>query len=497
MERELGTVITTFDGPNTREFSFVINDLQAKNIHCGEFISIHENHGFLIGTIVDIIKTNSYYKKAESVREYERGGGSLISIFPTDRWEFMVARVKPLGLHVNGKMERVTQPPSPGSKVFRADDELLARVLGFELESGIMLGNLNHHEIPVKLDLTRFIQKHVAILAMSGAGKSYTTAVLLEELLNRNKEHGRIAVVLIDVHGEYDSFSYKPENGEFQDFSERVKVYPSPFISLQTSLLSARELSHFIPQISPIQTRELQKIHDQLRKERKNFSLDDLIEEIEHSEEIKTQTKEALLSWLLDLKRLNIFGSKESPALKDEIHPGKCLIFDLSETLNLRKKQIMVHYIAQRLFWLRKNEQIPPFMLILEEAHQFVPEGSKKEMAISRSILETYAREGRKFGAALCLLSQRPVKLSTTVLSQCGTHVILRITNPNDLDHIRQSSEQITRESLEMISTLPVGEALITGVAVNHPIFLKVRKRTSSDQTKFLKLDQLAKKFDT
>ncbi|MHA1143978.1 MAG: ATP-binding protein [Candidatus Helarchaeota archaeon] len=496
MVEELGTVITTPQGPNPFDFSFVIDEKHSESVHCGEFISVSVRNGVLLGTIIDIIKTNRYFSRAESVREYERGGVSLNAIFPADRWEFMIARVKPLGIYSENHLIRVTNPPSPGTKVYTMEKTLLEEVLGFKSESGLNLGQLNFHEIPVKLDLTRLLQKHVAILAMSGAGKSYATAVLLEELLLRHKKHGRLAVILIDVHGEYDSFTLQPENGEFHDFSERVKVFPSPFISLQTSLLTAYQIAHLLPQISPIQVRELQKAFANVRKTNKNFTFQDLINEVEHNDEIKTQTRDALTSWLFDLYRLHLFDSRESPSLDQEIEPGKCLIIDLSETLNLRKKQIIVYYIAQRLFWLRKNNKIPPFLLILEEAHQFVPEGAKKDNAISRSILETYAREGRKFGAALCLLSQRPVKLSTTVLSQCGTHVILRITNPNDLDHIRQSSEQITRESLEMISSLPVGEALITGVAVNHPIFMKVRKRKSSDQRKFLKLDEVAKEFD-
>lgn len=496
MKKELGTVITTPQGPNPMEFSFVIEEKHANLVHCGEFISTEAHDGIIIGTIINIIKTNRYFSRAESVREYERGGLSLNAIFPADRWEFLVAHVRVLGILAKNKLDRVTNPPSPGTKVNSLNQDLLEQVLGLDPEKGLLLGTLDFHGIPVKLNLTRFLQKHLAILAMSGAGKSYTTAILLEELLTRNKDHGRLAVVLIDVHGEYDSFSLQPENGEFQDFSDRVKVIPSPFISLQTSLLSAKQIAHYLPQVSPIQVRELERVISTIRKEKKGYNIKDILTNLENNEQMKTQTKDALTSWLFNLNRLKLFDSQENPHLLEEIKPGSCLIFDLSETLNLRKKQIIVDYIAQRLFWLRKSNKIPPFLFILEEAHQFVPEGSRKENALSRNMIETYAREGRKFGAALCLLSQRPVKLSTTVLSQCGTHLILRITNPYDLEHIRKSSEQITRESLDMISSLPVGEALITGAAVNHPLFMKIRKRNSSDQTKFLKLEEVAKIHD-
>ena len=497
MIQDLGTVITTPQGPTPTEFSFVIDEKFTNYLHCGQYVSTEVHSGLLIGVITNIVKTNRYFSRAESVREYERGGGlPLNAIFPADRWEFMSADVKPLGIYANNRLGRVTNPPSPGSKILSINDRVLETILGLDPEKGLHLGKLEFHKIPVKLNLTKLLQKHLAILAMSGAGKSYTTSILLEELLLRDKKWGRIAIVLIDVHGEYDSFNISPENGEFQDFSNSIDVISSPYVSLQTSLISAGQIAHYIPQLTPIQVRELNRAIGKMRKEKKNYSLNDLIIEIEANEQIKAPTREALSSWLNNLNNLHLFSSQENPHLQEKVKPGECLVFDLSETLNLRKKQIIVDYVAQRLFWLRKNNKIPPFLLILEEAHQFVPEHVKKENAIARNIIETYAREGRKFGAALCLLSQRPVKLSTTVLSQCGTHLIMRTTNPNDLDHIRQSSEQITRESLNMISTLPVGEALITGNAVNYPLFLKIRLRKYGDQTKFLKLEEVAKNFD-
>ena len=96
-----------------------------------------------------------------------------------------------------------------------------------------------------------------------------------------------------------------------------------------------------------------------------------------------------------------------------------------------------------------------------------------------KSIIQKIAREGRKFHASLCLISQRPIQLSTTALSQCNTHIILRVTNPYDLEHIGKSSEGLTRDVMDTISSLRVGEALIVGEAVNYPLFVRVRPRQS------------------
>ena len=171
------------------------------------------------------------------------------------------------------------------------------------------------------------------------------------------------------------------------------------------------------------------------------------------------------------------------------------LILDFSTIDNLRKKQILVSMIARRLFRLRKKEKIPPYMLLIEEAHNFASQRAESE-SVSRSIIETVAREGRKFGASLCLVSQRPVNLSTTALSQCNTHVILRVTNPNDLDHIQMSSEGIDSRTAKSITGLKVGEAIVVGAAVNYPVFVKVRDRKSEKREKGAPLHLQAKEFE-
>ena len=96
----------------------------------------------------------------------------------------------------------------------------------------------------------------------------------------------------------------------------------------------------------------------------------------------------------------------------------------------------MVSYLWRRFFRLRKKEKIAPFLLVVEEAHNFAPEKAEKKHALAKGPIITIAREGRKFGACLCLISQRPVQLATTALSQCNTNIILRMTNPFDIDHV-------------------------------------------------------------
>lgn len=488
MEQPIGTVISTEESPNSSEFCFVIGE--NANVKKGQHITVETSEGKIIARISDVIKTNRYFERAESVREFERSGKPVNELFPSERWEYVVAQAAALGVYNNGRLMRSAFPASPGSKVFAADGKLLENFFGLDLEKGLRIGTVEHHDIEVRLNMTRLLQKHLAILAMSGAGKSYLTSVLFEELLNRKKEHGQVAVIAIDTHGEYIGFS------EDRNFMDRSDVIIGDEFRISVPSLSAGMLAEFMPAMTSVQKRELGKLLSQIREEKKGKSYDmkDLLNFLESSE-IKSTTKDILYTFLLDLENTKMFSSYDNPPLEKLAKAGHLTIMDISDMTSQREKQILVTYIAKKLFEARRAGQVPPFLLVVEEAHNFAPEGVRKEAAISRNIMEKIAREGRKFHACLCLISQRPVNLSTTALSQCNTHVILRVTNPYDLDHISRTSEGLTSDVMKSISSLRVGEAIVVGEAVNFPLFIKVRERTSKKNERGIPLEQAAVEF--
>nr|MDO8133366.1 ATP-binding protein [Candidatus Njordarchaeum guaymaensis] len=500
-EKEVGTVICTVNGPNSNEFSFVVTNLaQGIPVRKGQFVKLEGEEGKIVGSVTEIFKTNRYFERAEAVREFERSA-PIKSIFPVDRWEYVIAAAKLIGVcnGSNKELVKADYPPSPGEKVYLADDNILSNIIGFEGETGLDIGRLYQHNTQVSLNLTRFLQKHVAILAMSGAGKSYLASVIMEELLSRSKEQGRLAMMVIDVHGEYAAFAEKPSQAGLEDFSDRVTVLKGSYFEIAARQLTSTLIMDLAPQMTLIQARELRRIIDDMKKKmaqsKQAFDLSDIIKAVEADEMINPRSKEALQGWLYDIENLNIVGREENPNLDEALIPGKAIVIDLSDTVNLRRKQVMVTYLTTRLFSLRRKGDVPPFVMVLEEAHQFCPEGSKVH-APSRGVIETIAREGRKFCASLILISQRPVRLSTTVLSQCNTHVIMRVTNPYDLQHIGESSEGIDRTSLDMISSLRAGEALIVGSAVNFPVFMRVRKRKSIESRLSRSLEDVSKQYD-
>ncbi len=339
------------------------------------------------------------------------------------------------------------------------------------------MGKIVFHDLDAKLNLTKLFHKHLAILAISGAGKSHLVSVFLEELLERSEDMGKPAIVVIDPHGEYAGF------GEDKKYSKRTKVFDKENISISASSLSPYRITEFLPEISPVQRRELIKIIRDLRKKRKFYNFNDLVREIEQSE-MKKVTKDTLMSWISNLNMTRLFSRSNNPTIQDLAKPGQLSIIDLSDFIRLNEKQIIVTYFARKLFNERHRGRIPPFILVVEEAHQFCPEGIERRYAISKGIIQTIAREGRKFHASLVLISQRPIQLSTTALSQCNTHILLRIVNPYDLKHIAESSEAITSDLIKTLPGLQVGEAIITGNAVNHPLFVQIRQRKSKESSR-------------
>ena len=118
-----------------------------------------------------------------------------------------------------------------------------------------------------------------------------------------------------------------------------------------------------------------------------------------------------------------------------------------------------------------------PVFCLIEEAHNYAPASAD---AVSTEVLKQILSEGRKFGVSVGLISQRPGKLDSDVLSQCMTQCIMRITNPIDQDKIAASVESVGRDLLKELASLSKGQVIISGASVNTPILVRVRQRITT-----------------
>ncbi len=472
----IGRVLSSDSSPTTMQYYFVSSQPVKKNM----FVTTDSGEGKIVGMITEAYKSNRYYENPEVMKR----SGSIPEKLPAQDWELETARVKVYGVLSEEGIRRPFQAVAPGSVVRAASSEELEKFLGLDSE-GLNLGVIEHHDVPVKVSMNKMFQKHVAVLAMSGAGKSYAVSVMIEELLD--KKDAKPAVVVLDVHGEYTGFA------EDLAYAGRTNVYEN--VKIPVPSLSVFDFALFMPGMSEVQKRELAGILAGLRANQSSgagpYDLSDIMDVAE--QKVGGSTARALNSWLEQLAGTGLFDKTGNISVDGLARPGTLSVINLANETNLYKKQVLGAWVSRNLFWARRDARIPPFVLFVEEAHNFA---GNESSSISRGIIETIAREGRKFGASLCLVSQRPVRLSTTALSQCNTQLILRVTNPYDLKHIGESSEGIDQSTLDSITSLRVGEGILVGEAVNFPLFLKIRQRKSKEGQLGKDFEQAAREYE-
>jgi hypothetical protein len=378
----------------------------------------------------------------------------------------------------DGAIKAIRIPFDVGSQVLRADDDFIRTIIKLSTDSGALVGKLEGRDIHIQLDLRKILTKHVAVLAKSGAGKSYSVGVLIEEILEKG-----VPLVIIDPHGEYATLR-KPNTAK--EDVERLKVYglapkgyatneygdPNVTDGKQLKLsnkMTQQELVQMIP--ARLTGTQIGILYSALRNI-DQVSFDAVIASLNAEE---SNAKWGLINILEHLRTYNIFSPEPTP-YDDIVAPGVCSIINL-RGIPAEIQSIIVYKLTKDLFDLRKRGQLPPFFLVLEEAHNFCPERSFGETTASKTI-RTIASEGRKFGLGLCVISQRPARLDKSVISQCTTQFILKVTNPNDLKAISASVEGLTAEAEKEIANLPIGTSLITGI-VEVPLLVNIRPRRS------------------
>jgi len=143
----------------------------------------------------------------------------------------------------------------------------------------------------------------------------------------------------------------------------------------------------------------------------------------------------------------------------------------------------LLKIIYDGLFWgvnTKVGGKNQPLLIVLEEAHSYLKAG---EHSISSRTVQMIAKEGRKYGVGLLLVTQRPSELDETVLSQCGTMIALRMNNSKDRGHIRSAVQDELQSIVDLLPSLRTGEALISGEAVKIPSRVKFFKISNAPKS--------------
>ncbi len=165
-------------------------------------------------------------------------------------------------------------------------------------------------------------------------------------------------------------------------------------------------------------------------------------------------------------------------------HEKPLTILDLSgvpSTVLVRLIGTILRIVYEALFWSREKSEggvLRPLLVVMEEAHRYVGTDSMKGAAgkgnVAADIVKRIAKEGRKYGVGSMLVSQRPAEVDETILSQCGTIVALRLSNPSDRAQVRGTLPDNLAGLTDLLPVLRTGEAIITGEAARLPIRCRV-----------------------
>jgi uncharacterized protein len=399
-------------------------------------------------------------------------------------------------------------PPNPGDPVFLASSETLSGVLSPRRtgdQGSAHVGSLltrSAGEVPVVLSIKDVVSTHLAILASTGAGKSYTAGVLVEELM---RPYNRAAVLVVDPHGEYDTLRSiegdRNFSGPEDGYQPEVKIFTHDRIKVRVSTLTEADIKYLLPEGTSDKmlhylSQAYRKLTAGVRGEREQWGYQDLRDAVtaeKYGEEDgrgsggNVSSIDALL-WRLDNRfdrPDSIFSDHEHIPLDELFRPGRCTVLQLSD-IEQHEQQVVVATLLRRVNKARMatvrgeamqgtDGHLPyPVFTLLEEAHRFAPAG---QTVVSTNILKQILSEGRKFGVGIGLITQRPGKLDQDVLSQCMTQVIMRIVNPIDQDTVAKSVEGAGRQLLDELPALTKGQAVISGVGVNTPVMCRVRER--------------------
>ena len=412
------------------------------------------------------------------------------------------------------------QYPTTGAEVHAVGSADIAKMFDRFQSKGFSVGTVATHPLlKVCLDPSNLFGRHFAILGQTGSGKSWTVASLVQRTV---AVMPRAHIIILDLHGEY---CWKREDGSrHYAFADAiVRHVDARELEIPYWLMTYAELCDLLIEHSEREaTNQTAFFRDCLLEGRQKenttatpplglirvtvdtpiyFSLDDLIAKVRAKNvervanrqgpmfgdfdrflmRIESKLNDTRYDFLLKPTKRNTSASL-SAMLRDFVGLGTqkaaVTVIDLS-SVPFDVRPTVAAQIGRLAFefnyWNPKYREFP-ILLICEEAHAYIPRASESQFAGSRKSMERIAKEGRKYGVGLAVVSQRPHEVSETVLAQCGTFICLRITNPDDQAYVRSLVPESEGDLVSVLAGLGRGEALVLGEAVPLPTRLQFDK---------------------
>jgi DNA helicase HerA-like ATPase len=385
--------------------------------------------------------------------------------------------------------------PTLGDGVYAATAEDLSLVYAPRSRAAVRIGTVHQdRSLPAYIVADDLLGKHFAVLGSTGTGKSCAVALILRAMMH-NYRHGHI--VLLDMHNEYarafgdNALVLDPGKLDlpywlfnFEEFEE-VVLGGSRDRQVEGAILSeliksAKRLSsgnsdktESIKQDTPVPYRmgELTRLLDEAAG--KLDKAPDVSPYMRLKARLQALQSDTRFSFMFPgvAVRDNMVDIL-STLFRIPVNGKPVTIIDLSsvpsEVLN-----VVVSVLCRMTFdFALWSERAVPILLICEEAHRYCPVETKSGFEPAKRALSRIAKEGRKYGVSLCLVSQRPSELSASILSQCNTIFALRMSHQSDQEFVRGALPEAAGALLDFLPALRNAEAIAIGEGVPVPIRL-------------------------
>jgi DNA helicase HerA-like ATPase len=453
-------------------------------ISLGEYVVIINSQG---RKVLGVVESSSIESEAlsDNISNFEEALESKQVASENRRDKSYKANVKILGLIEElQKCKTIIPeiPPFPGTEVFETRPNELKIIFEPGKDEWLRIGTLlRQKEVEVKININRVTTRHLGILAMTGMGKSNLVTLIAKAV---SEIPG--TMIIFDYHDDYKGLNIRNAN-----------LIPA---KINPRLLSTDKFAEVIEirDIADVQKTILSKAFDDDLKQRIEdefwHTLEENIENIEKMEKRNKSSAERVKDKVKEARRKlrNILQADASDPVA-MIKEGKINVISLLE-LTEKQANIAIAFYLESLLADRKNAKNQmnntksinknnnndgsdfvrfknPILVVIEEAHVFIP---KQDYTDTKYFAAKVAREGRKFGMGLIVVSQRPRSIDSAVLSQLGSLAIMKIVHQEDQTQVAAASESLSPKLLEQLPSLNPGEALLIGQWVNLPSFARI-----------------------
>jgi uncharacterized protein len=453
--------------------------LAKRAISMGEYVTVDSPAGRILGLTEDSTTRSDLLDK---MNDFPTAFEAKKVAMKNTRDKSYNASVKVVGLLDQlrkGKVVLPSLPPEPGSEVFEARGEEISEIFDRKEKQWAPMGKLlRNSDVNVSVNMDKVASRHLAILSVTGSGKSNLLALIVKQVAIL-----RGTMVVFDYHGEYSELDIRGVVHAEAKINPRF-VTADQLADLCDMRENAEVQRTVLGKAFTDEVRASVSFWDSLVQNVKNIG----VNEKQYSR-VAPRVEDIIQ---VAVKRMKAVVDPGVGDVLDQIKVSKVNILNMLEFTERQANAAISYYLEEILddrkrAMRSRGEETKvrfrtPIICAIEEAHAFIPAEAQSDTAY---IASKVAREGRKFGMSLIVVSQRPRRVSQDVLSQMGSFAIMKLTNPEDQTHVTEASEAISEDLLQNLPSLNTGEAVLIGEWVNIPSVVKldhvVEKKTGAD----------------